>query len=51
MSEQVYQPDFLPDKFESGTPNYPWDRRTGEQGLTFIRKTGIENVQEARTGV
>ncbi|CEO87878.1 aminotransferase class V-fold PLP-dependent enzyme [Syntrophaceticus schinkii] len=44
MSEQVYQPDFLPDKFESGTPNTPGIAGLGA-GVAFIRKTGIENVQ------
>jgi cysteine desulfurase family protein len=44
LSEQVYQPDFLPDKFESGTPNTPGIAGLGA-GVAFIRKTGIENVQ------
>ncbi len=43
LSEQVYQPDFMPDKFESGTPNTPGIAGLGA-GVAFIQKTGIDKV-------
>lgn len=43
-SEQENQPDFLPDKYESGTPN-----TVGAAGLhagvQFIRKTGVAGIR------
>ncbi len=43
LSERIYQPDFLPDKLESGTPNTPGIAGLGA-GVAFIKKTGIENI-------
>ena len=43
LSEQVYQPDFMPDKFESGTPNTPGIAGLGA-GIEFIRETGIKEI-------
>lgn len=44
-SEEEFQPDFLPDKFESGTPNL-----AGLAGLNtsleFLLKTGISKLRE-----
>ncbi|MFQ5645864.1 MAG: aminotransferase class V-fold PLP-dependent enzyme [bacterium] len=49
-SEQEYHPDFLPDKYESGTKNTP-----GLAGLTagveFINKTGIDNIHAHALGL
>jgi len=42
-SEFTEQPDFLPDKYESGTPNTPGIASL-LGGLTFIEKTGLENI-------
>jgi len=46
-SESMYmmQPDFLPDKFESGTLNTPGIAGLCE-GIRFIRKIGIENIRK-----
>ena len=44
LSEQVYQPDFMPDKFESGTPNTPGIAGLGA-GVKFIQETGIETIR------
>ncbi|SHK23660.1 aminotransferase class V-fold PLP-dependent enzyme [Tepidibacter formicigenes] len=38
-----YQPDYLPNKFETGTPNVPGIVGLGE-GIKFINKVGIENI-------
>lgn len=43
LSEHTFQPDFLPDKFESGTLNTPGLAGLGE-GVDFILKTGIEKI-------
>jgi cysteine desulfurase family protein len=43
-SHSVFQPDFLPDKFESGTLNTPGIAGLGE-GLRFIKNIGIENIK------
>lgn len=45
LSEQVYQPDFMPDKFESGTPNTPGIAGLGA-GVAFIQERGIEKIQK-----
>ncbi|MFC1504324.1 aminotransferase class V-fold PLP-dependent enzyme [Spirochaetota bacterium] len=49
-SEHELQPDFLPDKFESGTPN-----TVGISGLCagvrFIQKKGIENIMAYEKGL
>ncbi len=51
LSEQVDQPDFLPDKYESGTPNTPGIAGLGA-GVQFIAETGMEQIQhhEQRLG-
>ncbi|MBU3175158.1 aminotransferase class V-fold PLP-dependent enzyme [Clostridium estertheticum] len=43
-SLSMRQPDFLPDKFESGTLNTPGIAGLYE-GIKFIRKIGIENIR------
>jgi cysteine desulfurase family protein len=43
LSEQIYQPDFMPDKLESGTPNTPGIAGLGA-GVEFIQQTGIESI-------
>lgn len=45
LSHALSQPDFLPDKFESGTLNIPGIVGLNE-GIKFIRKEGIENIYE-----
>jgi cysteine desulfurase family protein len=44
MSESVLQPDFLPDKFESGTLNTPGIVGLSE-GIKFINKESIEKIR------
>ena len=44
-SESQEHPDFLPDKFESGTPNTIGIAGLGA-GIQFIRETGIEKIRE-----
>ncbi len=44
LSEQIYQPDFLPDKLESGTPNTPGIAGLGA-GVRFIQETGLEEIR------
>ncbi|MTK14212.1 MAG: aminotransferase class V-fold PLP-dependent enzyme [Clostridiaceae bacterium] len=44
-SHSMSQPDFLPDKFESGTLNTPGIAGLCE-GIKFIEKTEIENIQK-----
>lgn len=44
LSEHDRQPDFLPDKLESGTPNTPGIAGL-LQGIQFIREIGIENIR------
>ena len=43
-SDSEYLPDYLPDRFESGTPNLPgiygW-----EASLAFVEKTGVEALR------
>ena len=45
LSHEIHQPNFMPDKFESGTLNIP-----GIVGLSnsieFINKVGIKNIKE-----
>lgn len=44
-SESIYQPDLMPDKLESGTPNTPGIAGLKE-GVRFIRSIGIEKIRE-----
>jgi cysteine desulfurase family protein len=44
-SHSMDQPDFLPDKFESGTLNTPGISGLGE-GVKFIEKVGVKKIQE-----
>ncbi len=44
-SNSTSQPDFLPDKFESGTLNTPGISGLYE-GVKFIEKTGIKNIEK-----
>jgi cysteine desulfurase family protein len=46
-SEEEEQPEFLPDKYESGTPNTPGIAGLGE-GVRFILKEGIERIREKK---
>ena len=39
------QPNMLPEKFESGTPNFPGIVGL-KAGINFIKKTGIENISK-----
>ena len=45
LSHALNQPDFLPDKFESGTLNIPGIVGLNE-GLKFIRKEGLKTIYE-----
>lgn len=45
QSNLINQPDFLPDRFESGTRNTPGIAGLGE-GIKFIKKVGIENIKK-----
>jgi cysteine desulfurase family protein len=44
-SEEEYQPEFIPDKFESGTQNAVGLAGLIE-GINFIRSEGIENIRQ-----
>ena len=44
LSEQLDQPDFLPDKYESGTPNTPGIAGLGA-GVQFVMETGLEQIR------
>lgn len=44
-SYSMHQPDFLPDKFESGTLNTPGIAGL-YAGIKFIEETGIENIRK-----
>jgi len=44
LSDKIIQPDFLPDIFESGTPNAMGIYGLGA-GLKFITGTGIDNIR------
>jgi len=46
-SEEEEQPEFLPDKYESGTPNTPGIAGLGE-GVRFILKEGINRIMEKK---
>lgn len=43
LSEQLTQPDFLPDALESGTPNLPGAAGLAA-GIAFVRSVGAENI-------
>lgn len=45
LSEQVYQPDFMPDRFESGTPNTPGIAGLNA-GVKFIKETGLNKIRQ-----
>ncbi len=44
MSYDKNQPDTLPDKYESGTPNLPGIAGLNE-GIKFVKRRGIENIE------
>lgn len=49
-SDSEYLPEYLPDRFESGTPNLPgiygW-----EAALGFVASTGVENLRNHEMGL
>ena len=45
ISDQEYQPDFLPDKFESGTLNTPGIAGL-KAGVEFIETKGLDNIRQ-----
>ncbi len=45
LSAETRQPDFFPDKFESGTPNTPGIAGLGA-GVNFIQKTGFKAIRQ-----
>ena len=45
LSHEVEQPDFLPDKFEAGTPNIPGIIGL-KKALEYLKRTGIESIRE-----
>ena len=45
LSHSLTQPDFLPDKFESGTQNLPGIVGLYE-GINFIKKEGLQTIHE-----
>ncbi len=45
LSHSIYQPDFLPDKFESGTLNIPGIVGLYE-GINFINTEGLDSIYE-----
>lgn len=47
-SDSLVQPDILPDKFESGTPNMPGIAGLGA-GIKYILNKGIENIRKHET--
>ncbi|MBW4827777.1 MAG: aminotransferase class V-fold PLP-dependent enzyme [Clostridiaceae bacterium] len=44
-SDSLYQPDIMPDKYESGTPNAPGIIGLGN-GVNYILEKGINNIRE-----
>lgn len=44
-SEELTQPDIIPDRYESGTPNTPGIAGLG-QGVKFILKEGIDKIRK-----
>ncbi|MCK8826776.1 aminotransferase class V-fold PLP-dependent enzyme [Natroniella acetigena] len=44
ISDKEYQPDFLPDKFESGTPNTPGIAGLNA-GVEFIKQEGLGKIR------
>lgn len=44
QSEQVAQPDFMPDRYESGTPNTPGIAGL-RAGTRFVMETGLEEIR------
>ncbi|GAA0177663.1 aminotransferase class V-fold PLP-dependent enzyme [Clostridium sediminicola] len=44
ISDSINQPDFMPDRLESGTLNTPGIVGLGE-GIKFIKKIGIDNIR------
>lgn len=49
-SEQLQQPEIIPDRYESGTPNTPGIVGLGA-GIDFILKTGIDKIREHEEGL
>ena len=50
LSEFEEQPDFLPDKFESGTPNGIGLAGLGA-GVRFVLETGVDRIREKETNL
>lgn len=50
LSEREEQPRFMPDRFESGTPNSPGIAGLGA-GIDFVMRTGIPVIHEQETGL
>jgi cysteine desulfurase / selenocysteine lyase len=49
-SEAEYQPNFLPDKYESGTANIAGIAGLGE-GVRWILKRGVDNIRAHEVGI
>ncbi len=49
-SEELEQPEFCPDRFESGTPNLPGLAGLGE-GIGYIMETGIDHIRNHEIGL
>jgi len=45
MSESLYHPDVMPDKFECGTQNMPAIAALG-MGVRFVKKVGLKEIKE-----
>lgn len=50
LSQDIYQPTFLPDKFESGTLNIPGIVGLS-RGIDFINEIGLENIKSHNTNL